>query len=120
MIVCEKLRAICQQMPEYRQVVESTSQVPRPRDFFDIYNIVEKFGIDITEPSTIDILLCMFEVKKVPLQLLGQINYFREFHRSAFSSLESTVTPDAGLKDFDFYFDYVVDLVGSLKALWEK
>jgi len=37
MIVCEKIRAICQQMLEYRQVVRKQYGAARARDFFDIY-----------------------------------------------------------------------------------
>ncbi len=34
MIVSEKLRAICQQMPKFRQIVRSPAASPRPKDFF--------------------------------------------------------------------------------------
>ena len=33
MLVCEKIRAICQQMPEYGEIVRSSSQTARARDF---------------------------------------------------------------------------------------
>ncbi len=38
LIVAEKIRAICQQMPEYRRRVRSPGGRPRARDFFDIFN----------------------------------------------------------------------------------
>lgn len=38
MIVAEKLRAICQQMPEYKEIM-SIKTSPRPRDFYDIFTI---------------------------------------------------------------------------------
>lgn len=120
MIVCEKLRAICQQMPEYGEIIKSRSQSARPRDFFDIYNIVERFGIQVHETSSMTILRAMFEAKKVPLSLLGKIEESREFHRSGFSGLELTVGPETDLRDFDFYFDYVLHLVDKLKPLWIK
>ncbi|MCG2772781.1 MAG: nucleotidyl transferase AbiEii/AbiGii toxin family protein [Desulfobacterales bacterium] len=48
MIAIEKLRAICQQMPEYAETVQSPSRSARARDFFDIYMIAEHFKIDLT------------------------------------------------------------------------
>ena len=45
MIALEKLRAICQQMPEYRIARTTTA---RARDFYDIYQIVQESGIDLT------------------------------------------------------------------------
>ena len=50
----------------------------------------------------------MFEIKKVPLEFLHKIKEYRDFHREGFVSLRDTVHPDVDLKDFDFYFDYVV------------
>lgn len=38
MLAFEKLRAICQQMPEYSTIVKNPGQSARARDFFDIYN----------------------------------------------------------------------------------
>ncbi len=40
MIVFEKLRALCQQLPQYVDIVPSFSPRPRARDFYDIYLIV--------------------------------------------------------------------------------
>jgi len=45
MIAAEKLRAICQQMPEY--TVFRTKR-PRARDFYDIHQIITENGIDLT------------------------------------------------------------------------
>ena len=42
MIAAEKLRAICQQMPEYPQ---RRHPAPRPRDFYDIHAIVTVAGV---------------------------------------------------------------------------
>jgi Nucleotidyl transferase AbiEii toxin, Type IV TA system len=52
MIAAEKLRAICQQMPEYtfRRI-----KTPRARDFYDVHQIIAKHGIDLTkEGKSID------------------------------------------------------------------
>lgn len=61
MIVFEKLRAICQQMPEYRQIVKQPSQSARAKDFFDIFIISEKFEIQFATNDNIQLLprFCM-------------------------------------------------------------
>jgi len=118
-IVAEKIRSICQQMPEYGRIVKSKSLSPRPKDFFDIYVTTEHFGIDVTTPENGDLIRCSFRSKRVPLELIGRIHEFREYHRQGFDAVRDTVYPLTTLHDFDFYFDYVVDQCARLKALWE-
>jgi len=109
MIVCEKLRAICQQMPEYLKIVKSSFGSARARDFFDIYTTIEFFKIDLTKPENIELLKNIFDAKRVPLALLEKIPDYRDYHRQDFPSVEKTVILVTELKDFDFYFDYVVE-----------
>ena len=45
MFVAEKLRAMCQQMDEYVQMVH-LHPGPRPKDFVDIQIIAQHYGID--------------------------------------------------------------------------
>jgi hypothetical protein len=45
MIAVEKLRAICQQMPEYPH---TGNKKARARDFYDIYQVLTSYAIDIT------------------------------------------------------------------------
>ena len=45
MLVAEKLRAICQQMPEYSSYLKKHA-TPRGRDFLDIHTVVEHFNVD--------------------------------------------------------------------------
>jgi predicted nucleotidyltransferase component of viral defense system len=45
MIAAEKLRAICQQMPEYTVL---RTKRPRARDFYDIHQVITQHGIDLT------------------------------------------------------------------------
>ena len=45
----------------------------------------------------------------MPLELIGKIAGFREFHRPDFKSVLDTVKPGVALLDFDFYFDFVVE-----------
>jgi len=46
-LVCEKLRAICQQMPEHVKIVRS-HPTARSRDFVDIHTVVEHFSIEFS------------------------------------------------------------------------
>ncbi len=122
MLLFEKLRAICQQMPEYAEVVNSPSRSPRARDFFDIHTILEHFAIALDAPDNHELLRHIFAAKRVPPRLLGRIAEYRDFHREDFTSVQDTVKPDVKLKDFDFYFDYVISAIESseLKTLWEE
>lgn len=65
------------------------------------------------------LLAHMFEAKKVPLGLLGVIGSYREFHRRDFSAVKDTVKAGVTLEEFDFYLEFVLDLVERLKPLWD-
>jgi predicted nucleotidyltransferase component of viral defense system len=117
-IVIEKLRAICQQMSDYRAVVRNRTPAPRAKDFFDIYTVVERFEIDLTQDANLRLVERVFAAKRVPLHLLGRIQDYREFHRQDFPAVENTVRNTGELKSFDFYFDYVVELARRLHVLW--
>lgn len=117
MIVCEKVRAICQQMPEYREIVKSNSARPRARDFFDIHHIASQLQIDFAHPEFEGILARMFKVKRVPFRLVGDISAHREFHRDDFESVRATVAV-GDVRDFDFYVDYLVKELAPLHARW--
>lgn len=119
MIVIEKIRAICQQMPEYRKFVKSSHQTARARDFVDIYYIKRKFKIEINSRKNIELLKSIFNAKRVPLKLIGDIGSYREFHRQDFDAVKDTMKPGIKLKDFDFYFDYTIRICEPLKSLWE-
>jgi len=115
MLVLEKLRAICQQIPEYRKIVKSHPPAARARDFFDIYTITQQFPIDMNSQRIKDLLAAIFAVKKVPLDYLNQVLSHRDFHRRDFASLKDTVRSGVELKDFDFYFDYVIGMINTTK-----
>jgi len=108
-IAMEKLRAICQQSPEYIKGVKSRF-TPRARDFFDICVILEHCRIELTSPPNIELLRQIFEAKRVPLDLLDKISPSRESHRADYPALQDSVYSNENLKPFDFYFDYVVSL----------
>lgn len=120
MIACEKLRAICQQMPEYRRLVSSLYASPRARDFFDIHALVTLHGLVLDDDKAWTMIRGMFEAKRVPLWLLGQISEQRDFHRENFGSLRDVVSNPHSLKSFDFYVDFVVRTVRRLQPRWEE
>jgi hypothetical protein len=121
MLVCEKLRAICQQMPAYAQVVQRTGR-PRGRDFLDIHTVAEFFRLDFADNAFHDVLRNVFAAKQVPLRLLGLIGArdVMEFHRSDFVSVVDTVKPDFELQSYDFYHDYVAAKCRALESLWNE
>ena len=59
MIVLEKLRALCQSIPEYKTIIPSANIKGRARDFYDIWNICEMYPIDFpfVNPYTVAVIL---------------------------------------------------------------
>lgn len=115
MIVLEKLRSICQQMPEYKSIVKTHQPTARARDFLDIFVVFENFKINLADD--IELLMKIFEAKKVPLSYINNIKKYREFHRQDFDAVKATVRADISLQEFDFYFDCVVKKCEELKSL---
>lgn len=121
MIVTEKLRAICQQMPEYGAIIKrGRAGSERAKDFLDIHVLVNGLGIDLLQDRNQQILTSMFEAKKVPLNFLGKIRDTYDFHVAGADAVKDTVAADFDLKDFRHYFDYVVGLTDQLKPVWDK
>ena len=121
MIVCEKLRAICQQMVEYGPIIRrDRAGSARPKDFVDIFVLVNAIELDLTGEEMQKNLTAMFAIKKVPLTFLGLIPNYYQFHLAGFPAVKATVSPDFEIKEFDFYFNYVLDLVNRLKPTWNK
>lgn len=118
MIVLEKLRAICQQMPEYSQITKKHLSSARARDFFDIYTVIEAFQMELSRADNKKLLHNIFAAKKVPLELIEKISEYREYHRPDFAAVKDTVKQKKSLKSFDFYFDYVLEKCRSLESLW--
>lgn len=122
MIVYEKLRALCQQLKEYQDIVETHTLRQRTQDFFDIYIILEKggFELDPYDKKNLKILKEMFKIKKVPIIFLKKLEDSRETHREGFAAVEDTVSDSDQLKSYDFYFDYVKDLALNIFNRLEK
>jgi len=114
LIVAEKLRAICQQFPKYQLEIIKNKTVttsPRPRDFYDVYSIMEFNGeeVNVQSEEFKNLVAEVFKTKHVPFSWLAEIKEYREFHKTEYASLKSTVT--VKIEEFDFYFDYVLDQV---------
>jgi len=117
--VAEKLRAICQQMGKYAQVMRSNPS-PRARDFIDIQLISNHYAIPWASEDFLTTVRLVFDKKRVPTSLISEIPQTRDFHAAGFPSVQATVLPDFHLEEFDFYFDYFCGRCFKLKPLWNK
>jgi hypothetical protein len=115
MIAIEKLRAICQQMPEYPL---RGYQTARARDFYDIFSIVAGMGMNFGAKENLELVRNIFGAKEVDLKLIPLIGNYREFHRQDWPSVELTTAET--LDVFDVYFDFVLEQAHLLQALWEE
>jgi hypothetical protein len=115
MLCIEKLRALCQQMPEYPLVRNKRA---RARDFYDIYCVVTEGTVNVGTEANLELAGNIFAAKRVPLILIPRIPNYREYHRQDWGAVEDSVSGE--LRDFDFYFDFVVGLLPRLKSLWIK
>lgn len=114
MIVIEKLRAICQQMPAY--TLTGMTKSPRARDFYDIHEICRLEHVRLGDQSNRTLFAEIFKAKAVALGLLAGVRDTRVFHAADWPAVEISI---AGAHDgFDFYFDSVVRLIEELKPLW--
>lgn len=117
MIVFEKLRAICQQTEEYKKKMLCTTS-SRARDFYDIYMVSEELipQSELINLKSIEILKAMFKVKDVPLSLLLQIKNedVYNLHSLTYNTLKASVPGNVNLKEFSFYYNYVLNLIEKL------
>jgi hypothetical protein len=116
LIVIEKLRAICQQLPEYKKVVPTFKPSARPRDFFDIFTILDSLNLrdELLDDNSISILKEVFKAKRVPIEYLLNIEGSRDFHEGAYRNLEASIPPEIELLPFGFYFDYSLRIARDL------
>jgi hypothetical protein len=115
MLVIEKLRALCQQMPEYPH---RGHPAPRARDFYDIYEVLQKLILaeDLKTPESVQLARAIFGAKQVPLALLSRIRETRDFHSPDWPSVDQSIL--GRRYPFDVYFDFVVRLVEELEQVW--
>jgi len=115
MLAIEKLRAICQQLPQYKL---RGYQTARARDFYDIYRIVQDRGVDLCSIDNFQLFSPIFAAKKVPLSFLSLVSGEREFHRPDWDAVINAATEE--LREYDYYFDFAVELIEKLHAAGVK
>ena len=115
LLAAEKLRALLQQHPDYKQI-DANLKRSRARDLYDIWTISDFFAIklDMHLPT----VKAVFAAKKVNLGLLGRLSELRSLHLASWSDVELSVSHK--IEDFDFYFDFVVSAASSLHTKWTK
>jgi len=110
MLLIEKLRAMCQSMIEYKDIVSSARQKARARDLYDIHSITESFKeLNISKELILDI----FEAKRVPISYLDNLESLREHYRENWETVKQTILDDPNLQEYDFYFDFVLKLISD-------
>ncbi len=122
MIVCEKLRAICQQLPDYGSVIQraSVGGKSRARDFVDIDLLTRKYRIDLAAQSAHHMIREMFRIKKVPLSYLGRLAETKQLHAAEFDAVKASMRPNVRLEAFDYYFQRVLEQCRRLEPLWHE
>ena len=119
MIVAEKIRAICQQMPEYGVVIKRNGLgKERARDFIDIEALVSMFNVNLADEHVQNIVRQMFTLKRVPFDFIPKIADVRDFHDLGFPAVKATVKVGVKLQNFDYYHQFVVEQVKLLEPLW--
>ena len=108
MIVYEKIRASCQQLPEYKLSSEKT----RARDLYDIYTMLTyKKQMDLKEEvfnkENFYIIKKMFELKNVDFSLMLKLETIKEELRIDYEmNVIPQIPENESRPDFDFLFSY--------------
>lgn len=113
LLILEKLRAICQQHPQYPH----GKMKNRARDYFDIYQLLKKYRTVGLNEELKHHLPQVFVAKDVSLELLKGIFQpeFVEFQASHFGSVVATVKEKT--EPFEFYLEQLRLLVFDLGYL---
>lgn len=120
MIVYEKIRALCQQLPSYP--LASTEKV-RARDLYDIYIAIMKSPAqelkdEILNPENIYILEEMFKTKNVDIELLKGIEgYHDELLQDYNDRVLAQISANAEKPEFEFLFSYNLEIIYKLYQL---
>jgi predicted nucleotidyltransferase component of viral defense system len=115
MIAIEKLRAICQQLPQYQLTRNKT---PRARDFYDVHEVVTRTDVDLFTEGNAQLFHEIFRAKGVPLELMLEIRNSKDFHALDWPSVAASMSVKR--EEFEYYFAYVCELVAKLYAVWKK
>ncbi len=109
LLVLEKLRAICQQHPDYKYRRSKN----RSRDFYDIYELTADFDDAFVKKCSRH-LTKVFAAKEVPLEILKAIwnEEFIDEQRRGFEQVRDTVR--GKLYDFDMYVEHIRFLIRDI------
>ena len=114
MILFEKIRALCQTMPEYSEIVKSARPKHRARDIYDIFIIFNSGTLNLHK----DMLSEIFKAKQVPLEFINNMEDLREHNRENWETVRSSISESDrnNLKDYDYYFDEVLKIIEPFKT----
>lgn len=116
MIIYEKIRASCQQLPQYKIGMNKK----RARDLFDIYTILTNINYidlydEILNPNNLYIIRKMFDLKGVSLNLITKIEEIKEELREDYESKVIPQVPrNQSVPDFDYLFSFNNELFMKL------
>lgn len=114
MIVLEKVRALCQSMPDYKNIIPTAKVKGRARDFYDIWNICQNYKIDFEAEESKNMLKHIFDAKRVPLEYLNYFEKYKDLQKEDWNNVVDTLTIESK-EGFDFYYDFVLQKVAELK-----
>jgi len=110
MIVFEKVRALCQQVPKYGEIVPGFNRRARARDFYDIYDLCSTFAIDPSTEENLELIQEIFKAKKVPISFLNDVCNPEdlELHSNDWSGVVDTLglADRENLESFAFYVEF--------------
>jgi predicted nucleotidyltransferase component of viral defense system len=115
LLLLEKIRAICQQHPDYKL----TKNDSRARDYYDVERLWDKVVTRAEqEPFLSECKMHIgkvFAAKGVELSLLDRIfeDEFLEIQESGWPSVRATVSDK--VEDFDYYVSVLQDIIRNLK-----
>lgn len=115
MILFEKIRALCQTMPEYKEVVTTANTKHRARDVYDIYTVYNSGELNLDE----SLLREIFKAKQVPLSFINNLESLREHNREDWNSVVQTVSSEEELREYDYYFDRLIEIAKPFTNLSE-
>jgi predicted nucleotidyltransferase component of viral defense system len=113
MIVLEKLRALCQSIPEYKDIIPTARIKGRARDYYDIWNICQHYEINFNSDENLALIEDIFKAKRVPLEFLSLLDTHKDLQRENWTSVEDTLSVKS--KGFDFYFENTMDIVKLIR-----
>lgn len=116
MIIYEKIRALCQQLPEYEL---ASKEKTRARDLYDIYSAIMKSGYDfreeILDEKNLYILKEMFTAKDVPYELMLKIRDYREeLENDYLERVIPQIPKEETPPEFEFLFEYNLEIIEKL------